>query len=105
VETSRESDPLDRLAESMLGPQTAPLRSPAERKARHILEAARRYRGEGVIYLIPKYCDPMLFDRPTLTDILKENGLPVLCLEISGALPEGQIRTRVEAFVEMIAGR
>ena len=103
VESSRGGDPLDRLVESLMGPQPAPIRSPAERKARQLLQAAREYKGEGVIFLIPKYCDPILFDIPTLTQILKENGFPTLCLEVSGALSEGQMRVRVEAFMEMLS--
>ena len=103
IECFQGGDPLDWLVESLMGPQPAPLRSPAERKAGQTLEAARTYGGEGVIFLVPKYCDPILFDIPTLTRILKENGYPALCLEVSGALSEGQMRTRVEAFLEMIS--
>jgi len=104
VEGSKGGDPLDRLVESFMGPQPAPLRSPAERKAGQLLKATREYGGEGVIFLIPKYCDPILFDIPTLIPILKENDVPSLCLEVSGSLSEGQMRTRVEAFLEMISG-
>ena len=104
IECFQGGEPLDWLVESLMGPQPAPLRSPAERKAGQMLEAARKYRGEGVIFLVPKYCDPILFNIPTLTQILKEHGLPALCLEVSGSLPEGQMRTRVEAFLEMISG-
>jgi benzoyl-CoA reductase subunit C len=104
IEDLEGGDPLDRLVESLMGPQPAPLRSPAEGKAGQLLQAARDYGGEGVIFLIPKYCDPILFNIPTLTQILKEHGLPALCLEVSGSLPEGQMRTRVEAFLEMISG-
>lgn len=103
VEGSKGGDPLDRLVESLMGPQPAPIRSPAERKAGQLLQAAREYGGEGVIFLIPKYCDPILFDIPTLTQILKENGFPALCLEVSGSLSEGQVRVRVEAFMEMLS--
>lgn len=104
VEDLQGGDPLDRLVESLMGPQPAPLRSPAENKAGQLLQAARDYGGEGVIFLIPKYCDPILFNIPTLTQILKEHGFPALCLEVSGSLPQGQMRTRVEAFLEMISG-
>jgi len=97
-------DPLDRLAESLLGPQPAPLRSPSERKAAQILEAARTYGARGVIFLVPKYCDPMLFDLPPLVQLLKGKGIPTLSLEVSGTLNEGAMRTRIEAFVEMLSG-
>jgi len=103
VDASLRDDPLDRLAESLLGPQPAPLRSPSERKARQILRAARTYDAQGVIFLVPKYCDPMLFDLPPLIQILKGNGLPTLSIEISGAFNEGSMRTRIEAFVEMLS--
>jgi benzoyl-CoA reductase subunit C len=103
VDTSPRDDPLDRLAENLLGPQPAPLRSPAERKAGQMLEAARIYNAEGFIFLTPKYCDPMLFDLPTLTRILKENGFSTLSLEISGSSPGGPMRTRIEAFMEMLS--
>jgi len=103
VVDSPGSDPLDRLAASLLGPQPTPLRSPTERKAGQILKAARTYGAQGVIFLVPKYCDPMLFDLPPLTRILKENGFPTLSLEISGSLLEGALRTRVEAFMEMLS--
>ncbi len=104
VEGSKGDDPLDRLVESFMGPQPAPLRSPAERKAGQLLKAVREYGGEGVIFLIPKYCDPILFEIPTLIPILKENDVPSLCLEVSGSLSEGQMRVRVEAFMEMLSG-
>jgi len=103
VDHSPERDPLDRLAENLLGPQPTPLRSPTERKAGQILKAARTYGAQGVIFLVPKYCDPMLFDLPPLTRILKEEGFPTLSLEISGSLLEGALRTRVEAFMEMLS--
>jgi len=99
---SGKGDPMDRLAGSLLGPQPAPLRSPAEQKAGQLLEAARTYGAKGFIFLIPKYCDPILFDTPTLTRILKENGFPILALEISGSLRSGPMRTRVEAFMEIL---
>ncbi|MFO7601095.1 MAG: 2-hydroxyacyl-CoA dehydratase family protein [Candidatus Desulfacyla sp.] len=38
-----------------------------------------------------------------LTRILKEKGFPTLSLEISGSLLEGALRTRVEAFIEMLS--
>jgi len=103
VDESQKGDPLDRLAEGLLGPQPAPLRSPAEQKAQQLLDAAHTYGAEGVIFLIPKYCDPILFEVPTLTDVLKNEGVPTLSLEVSGSLTAGQMSTRVEAFMEMIS--
>jgi benzoyl-CoA reductase subunit C len=103
VPLREDGDLLETLIEGYLGSQAAPLRSPTERRARGLLEAAKRFGGQGMILLVPKYCDPMLFEIQALTQALKDQGYPVLCLEISGTLSEGSLRTRVEAFIEMIS--
>jgi len=100
---NKTGSPLDMLVESLLGPQTAPTRRPVEHKVREILAMAQRHRAQGVIFLIPKYCDPLSLEISELTNMLKQNDYPSLVLEISGSLSEGQIRTRVDAFLEMIS--
>jgi benzoyl-CoA reductase subunit C len=99
----RGGDPFEALIEGHVGLQPAPLRSPAESRAHQLLAAARDFGAQGVIFLIPKYCDPILFEIQALNQILNDHGCPLLCLEVSGNLSEGQIRTRVEAFIEMIS--
>jgi hypothetical protein len=42
-----------------------------------------------VIFLTPKYCDPLLFDLPMIIQKLNEKGVPSLSLEISGFSSEG----------------
>ncbi len=105
VEEHQGSTNLDMLVESFLGPQPAPTRCPVERKAGELLQAAHMYRAQGVIFLVPKYCDPMLFDIPSLIHIMRGNGYPSLVIEVSGKLSEGQLRTRVEAFLEVLSDR
>ena len=100
---NKTGSPLDILVESLLGPQTAPTRRPVEHKVREILAMGQKHRAQGVIFLIPKYCDPLSLEISELTNMLKQNDCPSLVLEISGSLFEGQIRTRVEAFLEMIS--
>ncbi len=99
----KTGSPLDILVESLLGLRTAPTRRPVEHKVDEMLGMAKRYRAQGVIFLIPKYCDPLSLEISELTHMLKQNDCPSLVLEISGSLSEGQIRTRVEAFLEMIS--
>jgi benzoyl-CoA reductase/2-hydroxyglutaryl-CoA dehydratase subunit BcrC/BadD/HgdB len=100
---NKTASPLEILVEGLLGPQTAPTRRPIEHKVREILGMGKRYRAQGVIFLIPKYCDPLSLEISELTNMLKRKDCPSLVLEISGTLSEGQIRTRVEAFLEMIS--
>jgi len=60
---------------------------------------------QGVIYLYPRYCDPMEFDFPFLRGELHSMGIPVLSLELDfPSISEAQMRTRLEAFSEMLKG-
>ncbi len=57
----------------------------------------------GVIFYSLKYCDPLLFYIPILKEELKRENIPSLILEDDFTMGiKGQIRTRIEAFLEMI---
>ena len=57
----------------------------------------------GVLFDIVKFCEPELFDHRTLVKLLRKNNIPVLTLEteLQGNI-SGQVRTRIEAFVELL---
>jgi benzoyl-CoA reductase subunit C len=42
-------------------------------------------------------------DYPAIEAALKSQGIPMLKLELDYTVPIGQFRTRIEAFLEMIA--
>ncbi len=52
-----------------------------------------------------KFCDLFLTEFPVLKSHLEGQGIPVLLLELEDEAISGQHRTRVEAFLEMIAQR
>ncbi|MDZ7319728.1 MAG: 2-hydroxyacyl-CoA dehydratase family protein [candidate division KSB1 bacterium] len=57
----------------------------------------------GIIFLRLKFCDPHAFDYPYLKEALDRAGCPHILLEIENHLfSDAQVRTRLEAFVEMI---
>ncbi|MGB9810895.1 MAG: 2-hydroxyacyl-CoA dehydratase subunit D [Dictyoglomus sp.] len=61
---------------------------------------------DGVIIYTLKFCDPLIYQSARLREIIKTLNLPVLTIEDDYTLGnKGQIRTRVEAFVEMIYER
>ena len=65
--------------------------------------AVRRTAADGVVLVYLKFCDPHLFDYPYLKQRLEAAGVPVLMVELQEAhAAEGQLRTRLEAFVEML---
>ena len=72
-------------------------------RADHLVRLAREKRAQGVIFFLLKFCDPHAFDYPYLKEALDRAGVPSLLLEVEDRLPaDGQLRTRFEAFVEMI---
>lgn len=51
-----------------------------------------------------KFCDIYGYEKPLIKDDLVQDGIPVLELDVQygGGSAAGQVRTRVEAFVEML---
>jgi benzoyl-CoA reductase/2-hydroxyglutaryl-CoA dehydratase subunit BcrC/BadD/HgdB len=60
-------------------------------------------KAQGVIFLLLKFCDPHAFDYPYIKQSLDEAGIPVMLMEINDPIPSGgQLKTRFEAFLEML---
>lgn len=69
----------------------------------HLVETARRVGARGVVFLFLKFCDPHGFDYPYVKSMLDAAAIPSILFEIEDRLPaEGQLRTRIEAFLEML---
>ncbi len=57
----------------------------------------------GVIFISLKFCDTVLYSFPLLKQKLGELNIPTLYLEIEyGNFSEGQVKTRAQAFLEML---
>jgi len=64
---------------------------------------AKRNGAKGAICHIMKFCDPYLARLPFISEALKKEGIPLLILEGDCSMRSmGQVRTRIEAFVEML---
>jgi len=71
-------------------------------RGENLVKLVREHRAEGVIFLLLKFCDPHAFDYPYLKEYLDRAGIPSLHLELEQQLlSDGQVRTRLEAFMEM----
>lgn len=75
----------------------------SDRRIKRLKELISAFKAQGVIYHTLRYCDPYTFKAKETKDILEKEGIPLLELhtEYAGSDFEA-IRTRVEAFVEMI---
>lgn len=72
-----------------------------KRKA-YVNQIAETYHADGIIFEQMKFCDPWAYERMTGSYVLREEyGYPVLTIDRPYAVGNsGQIRTRVQAFVE-----
>jgi len=96
-------DPLEALAERALALLPTPTKyHPQRRRDAHLLEVVRERRADGVIFARQKFCEPHGFDFVTLKAALEKAGVPHLLVELEQTPHVGQMRTRVEAFLEMI---
>jgi benzoyl-CoA reductase subunit C len=64
---------------------------------------AREFKVDGAILYVYKYCDPFGFEVPARKAYYKSINIPLLHLEdVYSAGTIGQLRTRIQAFLEMI---
>lgn len=97
-------DPLMAIADRYIERIVCPAKhSGTTDRAQRLVEMALEKRVQGVVFFFLKFCDPHAFDYPYLRDALEKAGIPSLVVEVEDQLQaEGQLRTRLEAFLEMI---
>ncbi len=70
-----------------------------------IVRLAKEYKADGVIDCSLKFCGLYDIEKRSVAEALREAGIPLLSLETDYEDSDaGQLRTRIEAFVEMISG-
>ncbi|HUX76647.1 MAG TPA: 2-hydroxyacyl-CoA dehydratase family protein [Anaerolineae bacterium] len=98
-----DSDPLETLADRLLALVPTPTKYHAQSsRAAHLLSLVRERHADGVIFARQKFCDPHGFDYVLMAQALDRAGVPHLLVELEQASQAGQLRTRVEAFMEML---
>jgi benzoyl-CoA reductase/2-hydroxyglutaryl-CoA dehydratase subunit BcrC/BadD/HgdB len=75
-------------------------RAHEEALLREVQESGAR----GVIFLLYKYCEAQYFDYPDLKAALESKGIPCLLLDVEDPSQSlGQLKIRLQAFVEMLS--
>ena len=98
-------EPLDALARRYLDRPPCARMRPYTRRVKHILELVKDFGVDGVIYEIIKFCELYGHDKPMVREDLERENIPVLELDLeygAGGSALGQVKTRVEAFLEML---
>jgi benzoyl-CoA reductase/2-hydroxyglutaryl-CoA dehydratase subunit BcrC/BadD/HgdB len=100
------ADPFEGLARRSI---SIPFNGPIERRVAHLQAQAREYRVDGAINPCHWGCRQGTGARGLIAEGLRAVGVPVLNLEVDCIDPrpfaEGQLRTRLEAFAEMLESR
>lgn len=98
-------DPWEVLTRYYLGRPPCARFQPSSRRFDHVLDMVKQFRVDGIVTEIIRYCVPYAHDEPMLKECLKskDENVPILELDLEyGQGGSGQIRTRAEAFIEMI---
>jgi len=104
-EAPEGADPLSRIARRYVDRLPCPAKDwPGRRRVERILDFAREWRVAGAIIIQQKNCSPHEFDIPAVSKALYAAGVKVLIVESDVIVPKGQMKTRVDAFLEMLSG-
>jgi benzoyl-CoA reductase/2-hydroxyglutaryl-CoA dehydratase subunit BcrC/BadD/HgdB len=97
------NDMVPAVADRYLKPCICPCMAPNTDRIKRILELVRINRVEGVVYQAFSGCLPYEMEQRAIGDKLNREGIPMLFVETDYS-PEdqGQLSTRVEAFIESI---
>lgn len=105
-EVEPQRDRLSAIAQRYMEKPSCPVKDVSNRTRRVRFEflktLVRDYRVQGAILVYQKYCDPQELDVPVLKDFFTELSLPTTVLELDTTLAVGQVKTRAQAFVEML---
>ena len=75
-----------------------------QKRADYLLSLIKEFNIKGVIYHVLKFDDPYLFEFPDIKESFSKNKIPVVRIETEvGRMAEGQIKTRIEAFIDTLS--
>ncbi|KRQ86517.1 R-phenyllactate dehydratase beta subunit [Caloramator mitchellensis] len=105
-EVSEEGETIDDLisniADRYMGINCACF-TPNTGRVEDIIKYAKEYKADGVIYYNLSFCQPYSVEYKKVEEALKKENIPLILIETDYSTEDsGQIKTRVEAFLEMI---
>ena len=78
--------------------------TPNSDRCDHIVEMAKTYHADGVIHYGLQFCQPYIMESMPVEKELEKLGIPCLRIETDYGMEDaGQLKTRIEAFVEQIS--
>jgi len=79
--------------------------TPNKERIDHIIQLAKDFKVDGVIHYSIQFCTPYTVEAHKVEKALQKKGIPMLKIETDYGMEDmGQLKTRIEAFVEMVRG-
>jgi benzoyl-CoA reductase subunit C len=98
-----QGDPVTALADYYLHRPPCPTKyRPTHDPGRYLLEQVVQAQADGIVFAIEKFCEPHAFDYALVRPALDGAGVPYLLLEMEQVPSLEALRTRLQAFVEML---
>lgn len=102
LDVPKSKDLLESLSKAYINRSPCARMMKIEERAAYINKISQKFKIDGIIHHSLKFCDTYLYDVPQLKDLLNEKDLKVLFIESDGLQSMNQLKTRIEAFTEMI---
>jgi benzoyl-CoA reductase/2-hydroxyglutaryl-CoA dehydratase subunit BcrC/BadD/HgdB len=100
------NDMVDSLADKYLKPCTCPIFTRNDDRKRRLLELAAAFEVDGVVYQSFAGCQVYEMEQKSIAETLNAQGIPMLYVETDYSPDDqGQLSTRIEAFLESIKTR
>lgn len=107
TEVSMDGDPLEALVDAHLtGLPPCPTKMNSEKDwGKNLAQKVKQSRAQGIINIVIRECEPHYFSAPKVRETLQKAKIPEMTWEEEpSAEMIGQLRTRIQAFLEMIQG-
>ncbi len=97
---------IEALGDKYLLPVVCPVFVHSDDRIDRILELIKQYNADGVIYHILRLCQVFDFEYIKISKLFEKKSIPLIKIETEYSEEDaGQIKTRVEAFIEMLEAR
>jgi len=99
------TDPIQRMADRLLSQPPSPYFISQKTREEFLWNRLQAHKAKGIVFLQLKQCETFNYDYPNLRDFFEKKGIPIALIETDLPMSSlGQIRTRLEAFFEIIGG-
>ena len=97
---------VEAISDKALLPTVCPIYVHSDDRVDRLLELIEQYKADGVVYHVLRLCQVFDFEFRKISKVLEAKAFPLLKIETEYSEEDiGQIKTRVEAFIEMLEAR